>query len=94
MAWVRGEKTMPFGPNGEHVSVRLVDSVQPLSNRLTVCNQWTYFSEAAAENADARVYAGIHTRSAVEDGTRQGENIGRYVHKHALRPLYEKGDDD
>ena len=24
--WLRGEKTMPFGPNGEHVTVRLVDS--------------------------------------------------------------------
>lgn len=42
MAWVRGEKTMPFGPNGEHVSVRLVDSAQPSNNRLTVANQWTY----------------------------------------------------
>jgi hypothetical protein len=25
MAWLRGEKTMPFGPNGEHVPVRLLD---------------------------------------------------------------------
>ena len=23
MAWLRGEKTMPFGPHGEHVTVRL-----------------------------------------------------------------------
>jgi type I restriction enzyme R subunit len=29
MAWLRGEKTMPFGHNGEHVPVRLVDAVQP-----------------------------------------------------------------
>ena len=28
MAWLRGEKTMPFGHNGEHVPVRLVDAVQ------------------------------------------------------------------
>jgi type I restriction enzyme R subunit len=41
-AWLRGEKTMPFGPNGEHVPVRLVDVVQPGRNRLTVANQWTY----------------------------------------------------
>jgi type I restriction enzyme R subunit len=27
MAWLRGEKTMPFGHNGEHVPVRLVDAV-------------------------------------------------------------------
>ena len=42
MAWVRGDKTMPFGPNGEHVSVRLMDFGQPSNNRLTICNQWTY----------------------------------------------------
>jgi len=42
MAWFRGEKTMPFGPNGEHVPVRLVDFTQPDNNRLTVTNQWIY----------------------------------------------------
>ena len=42
MAWLRGEKTMPFGPNGEHVPVRLVDAARPGRNRLTVANQWTY----------------------------------------------------
>jgi type I restriction enzyme R subunit len=41
-AWLRGEKTMPFGPNGQHVTVRLVDPEQPANNRLTVANQWTY----------------------------------------------------
>jgi type I restriction enzyme, R subunit len=41
-AWLRGEKTMPFGPNGQHVTVRLVDPDQPTNNRLTVANQWTY----------------------------------------------------
>ena len=25
MAWLRGEKSMPFGPDGEHVPVRLID---------------------------------------------------------------------
>src|SRR3970282_497552 len=42
MAWLRGEKTMPFGENGEHVPVRLVDAFDPTKNRLTVTNQWTY----------------------------------------------------
>ncbi len=52
MAWLRGEKTMPFGPNGEHVSVRLVDSTQPANNRLTVCNQWTYQIGAVEKRFD------------------------------------------
>ena len=42
MAWVRGEKTMPFGKNGEHVPILLVDAAQPANNRLIVTNQWTY----------------------------------------------------
>lgn len=42
MAWLRGEKTMPFGPNGEHVPVRLVDAANPAANRLVVSNQWTF----------------------------------------------------
>ena len=24
-AWLRGERSMPFGPNGEHVTIRLID---------------------------------------------------------------------
>lgn len=42
MAWLRGEKTMPFGPHGEHVPVRLVDAGQAANNDLVVTNQWIY----------------------------------------------------
>ena len=52
MAWLRGEKTMPFGPNGEHVSVRLVDFTQPGNNRLTVVNQWTYQTGSVVKRFD------------------------------------------
>ncbi len=52
MAWLRGDKTMPFGLNGEHVTVRLVDSFQPANNRLTVCNQWTYQAGAVEKRFD------------------------------------------
>ena len=52
MAWLRGEKTMPFGPNGEHVPVRLVDFTQPAKNRLTVTNQWTYQTGSVVKRFD------------------------------------------
>ena len=52
MAWLRGEKTMPFGPHGEHVAVRLVDYSNPANNRLTVCNQWTYLAGAVEKRFD------------------------------------------
>lgn len=40
--WLQGDKTMPFGPNGEHTTVRLIDFENPANNDLVVCNQWTY----------------------------------------------------
>jgi type I restriction enzyme R subunit len=52
MAWLRGEKTMPFGPNGQHVAVRLVDFTEPGKNRLTVVNQWTYQTGSVTKRFD------------------------------------------
>ena len=40
--WLRGEKTMPFGPAGEHVSIRLIDFEDMAKNHLVVTNQWSY----------------------------------------------------
>ena len=51
-SWLRGEKTMPFGHNGEHVSVRLIDFETPSNNRLTVVNQWTYQVGAVTKRFD------------------------------------------
>jgi hypothetical protein len=45
------------------------------------------FSQAAAENGESRIYAGIHFRTAVEDGIKQGNQIGDFVFTHSLRPL-------
>lgn len=39
------------------------------------------FSQAAKENGDSRVYAGIHFRHAVADGRRQGRSIGQSVRR-------------
>ena len=52
MAWLRGEKTMPFGQNGEHVSIRLVDAIHPANNRLTVVNQWTFLAGTVTKRFD------------------------------------------
>ncbi len=52
MAWLRGEKTMPFGKNGEHVPVRLVDTTNPANNHLVVTNQWTYQAGSVEKRFD------------------------------------------
>ncbi|MBF0381005.1 MAG: type I restriction endonuclease subunit R [Magnetococcales bacterium] len=40
--WLRGEKSMPFGPNGEHVAVRIMDFDRPHENDCVVTSQWIY----------------------------------------------------
>jgi hypothetical protein len=49
-----------------------------------ITRSYTSFSQAARENADSRVYAGIHFRTACRDGLIQGTRVGRYVSEHAL----------
>jgi type I restriction enzyme R subunit len=41
-AWLRGEHSMPFGPNNEHVPVRLVDFDDLRQNRYVVTTQFTF----------------------------------------------------
>ena len=44
------------------------------------------FTQAANENADSRVRAGIHFRFATEQGKALGRNVGSYIVEHHLRP--------
>ena len=48
--------------------------------------QWFTFSEGVAEVIDARVYSGIHFRTADEVGAKLGRQVARFVMTHALRP--------
>lgn len=55
---------------------------------------FTSFSQAAAENGESRIYAGIHFRSSVEDGIKEGEKIGHFVFTRALQPPDHDDDED
>ncbi len=50
-----------------------------------ITRQWLSFSQGVDEVIDARVYSGIHFRTADEAGARQGRQIAQFVSKHALR---------
>ena len=45
------------------------------------------FSQMAGENAQSRIYLGIHWQFDAVEGIRSGDRIGDYVFTHALRPL-------
>jgi membrane-associated phospholipid phosphatase len=65
------------------------DSTPFTSDSLTlpgVTRQFTSFSQAARENADSRVYCGIHWRSSTRAGLEQGQRIGELVFEQQLAP--------
>ena len=51
-AWMRGERSMPFGPNNEHVSVRLIDLDDLSQNQYIVTQQYTYRAGPTERRAD------------------------------------------
>jgi hypothetical protein len=52
-----------------------------------IARSFTSFSQAAQENAESRVYAGIHFRTACRDGIALGGKIGRRVARMYLLPV-------
>ena len=52
-----------------------------------ITRHFASFSEAARENADSRVYAGVHFRTACRDGLKLGGKIGKFAVGHLLEPL-------
>lgn len=51
-AWLRGERSMPFGTNHEHVSIRLIDFENLENNQYVVTNQFVVRSGPAERRAD------------------------------------------
>ena len=51
-AWMRGERSMPFGHNNEHVPVRLIDLDDMAQNHYVVTQQYTYRAGPTERRAD------------------------------------------
>ena len=51
-AWLTGERSMPFGPNGEHVTIRLFDFNDTTQNEYVVTTQYTIRAGATEKRAD------------------------------------------
>ena len=51
-AWVTGEKSMPFGENGEHVTITLIDFDDLEQNQYVVTQQYTFCAGKTEKRAD------------------------------------------
>jgi hypothetical protein len=54
-----------------------------------IARSFKSFSQASQENADSRVYAGLHFRSACQDGIKLGQQIGRRAFAQYLQAYRE-----
>ncbi len=61
---------------------------QMCSDASPVFRSYSSFSEAADENADSRIFIGIHFRNAVEVGTEHGRTIANRAVNRFLRPVH------
>lgn len=90
MAWLRGEKTMPFGPSGQHVPVRLLDFTQPGRNRLTVTNQWTYQTGSVTKRFDVVFVVNGLPLVVGEAKTPTRSAVTWFDGAHQVSEIYEK----
>ena len=81
-----GTDDVAFSRTFNAAAVPLPAPMTPLPAK-TITRTFQSLSEAVAEARDARVYAGIHFREGCVAGARQGEQIGRFVFGHELRPI-------
>ena len=64
------------------------DVVRPnVPNVGTVTRTYAQFTAVVDDTIDARVYQGLHFRSADEQGARIGRDVARWLSTHFLRPL-------
>jgi len=56
-----------------------------------ITRQWRTFSEGVDEVIEARIYSGIHFRTADDVGARLGSKVARFVMKHALQRCPKRG---
>ena len=68
---------------GEETSFDVVSNAMP-----GVTRKFHNFTAALSEVVNARIYGGIHFRTACVDGTALGVAVGDYVATHAVRPVH------
>ena len=76
---------------GENTSFNISSDAPAMAG---VIRSFGSFSEALQEINNARIFAGIHFRSACEDGQQLGVNVADYVQANALQRIHGNDDDN
>ena len=76
---------------GDDPGVRIEVTLPQPSPPTPITRRWNSFSEGLEEVIDARVYSGIHFRTADEVGARLGRQVAHFVSTQALRSCRKGG---
>ena len=63
------------------------------SNKSGTTRTFHSLSDALQENINARVWAGIHFRTADLQGVKLGTTVARYLHQHYFQPAHHHDGD-
>ncbi len=69
-----------------------------LQGPTAMTRHYSRFTDVVEDTIDARIWQGIHFRTADENGAEMGEDVARWIDKHYFEPVRKKhgrcGDDD
>jgi hypothetical protein len=65
-----------------------------LTTALQPSRTYTSITQARSDGNNARVWGGMHYPSTVEISDAMGEAIAKYVNRHAMQPLHDRGGRD
>jgi hypothetical protein len=85
--------TTPFTFISDEWNGKNKDDDNPTIPRPLDPHSYKSFSEAETENAQSRIYMGIHWQFDADQGIIQGNRVADYVFAHAFRPVKDKDED-
>jgi hypothetical protein len=76
---------------GDNTSFQVISDAPEMAG---VVRSYGSFTQALEEIKNARIFAGIHFRSACDDGQQLGIHVADYVRSNALQKAHGNDDDN
>lgn len=89
-AWLRGERSMPFGENNEHVTVKLIDHDDLDKNQYIVTTQYTFRAGSAERRADLVLFVNGLPLVLVEAKTPVRQSVSWFDGAKQIHDDYER----
>ncbi len=89
-AWLRGDRSMPFGNNNEHVTVKLIDHEDLDKNQYFVTTQYTFRAGSSERRADVVLFVNGLPLVIVEAKTPVRQSVSWFDGAKQIHDDYER----